>query len=110
MLRYLLGHGIVRFMKKRVRIMSPAKPGQLVAKWGRASREDLPDLSYAWGEGVPRADARMLDTAFTAQRMSRSFPTMEVVYEPSFLEELEARGYDISTLRFSIQKKIDPTQ
>ena len=28
--------------------------------------------------------------------------------DPSFLEELTARGYDLTTLRFSIQKKAVP--
>jgi len=30
---------------------------------------------------------------------------MRPVFDPSLMDELEKRGYDIETLRFSIQKK-----
>jgi hypothetical protein len=91
--------------KKRIYVPT-AKPGELKAVWGRAERGDAPDIVYAWGEGVNRADGRMLHNALSGERLR---PTMKNLggYEvdKSFLEELENRGYDLTTLKFSIQKK-----
>ena len=60
-----------------------------------------PDLCYAWGEGVPSCDARLLDSALTGKR---HHPVGDI-WDPGFLEELEKRGYDLTTLKFSVQKK-----
>ena len=91
-------------MPKRVRVPT-AKPGELKIRWGRAERGDTPDVCYVWGAGVSRSDSHLLHTTFGSQRMRHDFPSMKVVYDPSFLDELEARGYDLTTLQFSIQKK-----
>lgn len=97
-------------MTKRVPIAKPAKPGELKALWGRADRHDGPDVCYVWGQGVDRADGRLLHTYLSTERMTYAFPSMDIKYEPSLLDELEARGYDITTLKISIKKKVDPTQ
>ena len=92
-------------MTKRVRKFGPAKPGEIKVGWGRADNYDAPDICSAWGgQGADKSDARMVNTRLTEKRMRQSFPDMKVVFEPSFIEELEARGYDITTLKFSIQK------
>lgn len=88
-----------------------AKPGELKAQWGRLPHDD-PDLCYAWGEGVSKCDGSLLHSIFGCKRQravygeererNHGYP---VVFDPSFIEELQARGYDITTLRFSIQKK-----
>lgn len=77
-----------------------ARAGQLKAKWG-AMEGDAPDLLYGWGPGVSRSDAHLLHNTLTAPRYS----PFEKEWSSSFLEELEERGYDISTLTFSVEKK-----
>lgn len=62
-------------------------PRTLKAGWG-SSQESLDDLHYAWGEGIPSCDARLLNA-----------------HLPALVDELERRGYDLKTLRFSVKKK-----
>ena len=45
--------------------------------------------------------------ALTEKRMGYSFPDMQPEERPSLIEELEARGYDITTLRFTVQRHTD---
>lgn len=75
------------------------RDGQLKSQWGKIG-DDCPDLCYAWGEGVSPADARLLDYAFTGKRYS----PIHLRFDDSFIDELKARGYDITTLKFSIEK------
>ena len=83
-------------MLKRIRIPT-AKPGELKACYGRAERGDTPDLCYVWGgEGAASADGRVL---------SQALEGAEVFDGKNLRQELEARGYDLTTLRFSIQQK-----
>lgn len=77
-----------------------AKQGQLKAQWGKLPH-DSPDLIFVWGEGVPRVDGRLLYHALT--RQDYSVATKE--WYPGFVEQLEKRGYDLTTLKFSISKK-----
>ena len=79
-----------------------AKPGELKSQWGKL-RYDTPDLCFAWGEGVGRHDGALLNDVFTSVRYQCSFFNDKPL--PSFVDELTSRGYDITTLRFSIQKK-----
>lgn len=90
-------------MTKRYRTLK-AKPGELRAYYGLADG-DGPDVCYAWGDGVAKADGRLLHGILSCDRMMLDFPNIGHKYGPSFLKELEERGYDITTLRFSIQKK-----
>lgn len=92
-------------MAKRLRIPK-AKPGELRACWGKADRHSGPDICYAWAPGIPSPDARLLHSTLTSKRLTFDFPSTNTKYDLSFVEELEARGYDITTLRFSIQRKI----
>lgn len=86
-------------MTKRFRAPK-AKPGELKAQYGKLPH-DKPDLCFAWGEGVDSADARLLNDALTSKRHR----PMANVWDDSLIEELEKRGYDITTLKFSVQKK-----
>lgn len=90
--------------KKRYRTPQ-AKPGELRVVYGKADRWSMPDVVYAWGEGVQGADGRLAHYAFATERLTLKFPEGGTEWEPSFLKELETRGYDLSTLRFSIQKR-----
>lgn len=79
-------------MKKRYR-RQEAKPGELKAYYGVADRGCSPDVCVAWGAaGAHRADGRVLLEALS----------------PEFFKELVARGYDITTLKFSIRQKAPP--
>lgn len=74
--------------RKRYRALS-AKPGQLRAYYGRAGG-DGPDICFAWGDGV-----RSGNGAYLAYD----------VFNQDFRREMEERGFDITTLRFSIMQK-----
>lgn len=86
-----------------------AKPGEIKIVYGKADRYSRPDLCVAWGDGVDmKPTARLVMNALEGKRMTRAFPSMDVTYEPSLIEELETRGFDITTLRFTIQRKAKP--
>lgn len=91
-------------MAKRLRIPQ-AKPGELRACWGIADRWSGPDICYAWGAGVQSPDARLLHNLLSTPRMTLDFPTTGYKFDLSFIDELAARGYDITTLRFSVKRK-----
>lgn len=78
--------------KKRWRTIQP-KPGHIVARWGKPDRWNSPDLCYAWGSRAQKPDGRVL---------MRALEEAEVFEGRSLREELELRGYDLTTLRFSI--------
>lgn len=83
-------------MGKRIHTLS-AKAGQIRAGWARPEPRDMPDLCYAWGgEGAAKSECRLVSEALEGNS----------VYEGrSLREELERRGYDITTLKFSIERK-----
>jgi len=69
-----------------------AKPGQLKMGWSK--REE--DIKYSWGgDGADRCDASLLHMVLT---------TPFKYFDKTFQGELIERGYDITTLKFSIQK------
>lgn len=73
-----------------------AKPRQLVAAFGRGEDASL-DLQYAWGgKGAQSPDARCLSNALEGVPIHGGKCLREV---------LEERGYDITTLKFSIELK-----
>lgn len=85
-----------------------AKPGQLKMQYGRLLG-DYPDLCYVWGDGCRSEDSRLLHNVFATKRQRITFGDERdkkglVVFDPSFIDELKSRGYDIKTLKFSIQK------
>jgi hypothetical protein len=85
-----------------------AKPGELKIAYGKIDRYNDPDLCVAWGAGgADKSDARTALHALTEKRMAYAFPSMGIEERPSLIEELEARGYDITTLRFTISRKVD---
>ena len=84
---------------KRWRTPKP-RPNELRVLYGKLPKND-PDILYVWGEGTSKADSKLLHYMFSSKRF---FPG-SVDANDSFLEELEKRGYDITTIKFSIQKK-----
>lgn len=77
-----------------------ARPVELKAQYGKL-RYDEPDICFAWGDGVPSCDASLLQMYFS----SGFYTPGNFSHSPSLFEELEKRGYDLKTLKFSIQKK-----
>lgn len=77
-----------------------SRDGELKCQWGKLA-DQHPDLIYTRGEGVPKSDAHLLHSAIA----SKDYSPMDNQWHPSFIEELEARGYDIKTLKIIIQKK-----
>jgi len=75
-----------------------AKPGELKAKYGREELSGEADIQYCWsGEGgSSKRDARILSDALEH---------VPVCDGNSLRKELELRGYDITTLKFSVMKK-----
>lgn len=104
-------------MAKRYRRLK-ARPGELRVRWAIAEPGDRPSLIYAWGEGCHKSDGGLLSHVLEGKRPRANFDLDRtkpfsifdaVVYDPSLVKELEARGYDITTLQFSVQKKKEPT-
>ncbi len=88
-----------------MRCPRPAKPGELKALWGKLPH-DAPDICYLWGgEGARSCDGHLLYSMFSGFGHRKG---QHCVEHDGFLKELEARGYDLTTLKFSIQKKIKP--
>lgn len=63
------------------------------------------DIKYVWGAGVSRADSHLLHVALFVGAYNLATRT----FDKSFMRQLEERGYDLTTLRFSIAKKRTPT-
>jgi len=82
-------------MKKRYRTPK-AKDGELLVKYGQEYGDR--DLFYCYPEnecGMKR-DSRILMMAFEREK---------ILGGKTLRQELEARGYDITTLKFSIKKR-----
>lgn len=71
---------------------------KLQARWSK--REG--DILYSYPRKV---DGAYLHYVLGCKRQRYDYTTKRIEYDPSALEELEARGYDIKTLRFSIKRK-----
>lgn len=82
-------------MAKRVRTLS-AKPGEIKVAWARPSLGEPPDLCVAWGgSGSSKSDGRIVLEALEG---------LSVYDGRSLREELSRRGYDVTTLKLSVQK------
>jgi hypothetical protein len=97
-------------MAKRYRIRMP-KPNTLESYYGKAEDGNV-DVCFAHGPGCEKADARLVYSVLATKQCRPAWPTDKEwdtpfphVWEPSFLDELDARGYDLTTLKFSIKKK-----
>ena len=61
-------------------------------------KNDSPDICFTWGDECSKSDSRLLFSIF-------NLPLYGDMTRKTPLEELEARGYDITTIEFSIKKK-----
>lgn len=81
----------------------PKKAGSIKFQQGRLQGEI--DFLVLFGDDTPRCDRALVFNAFCSKRQSYNYSLRAIEYEKSFVDELIDRGYDISTLRFSIDKK-----
>ena len=90
-----------------IRLRGPkAKPGELKIQWGKLpGRGETPELIYVWGDGCSKQDSHLMHNAMAAKQPDPFVKPIFSRMNPSFVEELEARGYDLTTLRFYIRKK-----
>lgn len=81
------------------------KDGELMVYWGREPHSS-PDIIFAWqGDASMKRDSSLMYYHMACQRPD---PNVQPIFSkmcPSLIEELIARGYDITTLKFSIMKK-----
>lgn len=99
-------------MSKRIRNRK-AKPGELIMFWGKLPH-DSPDVCYAWGaDGANKCDGHLLNSILGSPRLRIAYGEErekhgQHVWDRSLLDELKARGYDITTLRFYIKQLPKP--
>lgn len=78
-----------------------AKDNQLLLRYGKADSYSGDDLVVAHGKECSSTDSSLLMQLITSDTLVYN----STKTEPSFLQELEKRGYDIKTLKISIEKK-----
>lgn len=89
-------------MRKRYR--SPkVEEGEIKFQKGKVDGEV--DMCIFWGDNVPRCDRALIFNMLCSKRQHTNLKTRLPEYSPSLVDELEARGYDLETLRFSIKKR-----
>ena len=77
-----------------------ARPGQLKLQWANTA-EDGRDMYCFRGPGIPKVDGHLLLWAVHAKQYS----PLDKVWHPSLVEELKDRGYDITTLKITVEKR-----
>jgi hypothetical protein len=73
------------------------KDNTITLEWGKF--EDGVDVGVTWGDGCSSRDSNLLLHAICKPRVS-----IGNVMEQSVIKELQDRGYDITTMKFSIKK------
>lgn len=73
--------------------------GQIKMQRGKVDGET--DMCVFYGDNTPRCDRALVMNTFCFG----SYDTGTKEKRLSFIEELERRGYDLETLRFSIERK-----
>lgn len=81
-------------MTKRWR-MPNAKPGELKIAYGK-ERHDSPDIFFCFGAGTSKRDTNMLMHFFYHAKLPEN--------GRGLIDELTTRGFDVTTIKFSIQK------
>ena len=84
-----------------------AKPGEVLVFYGRLPGDE-PDLIFCWGAGESmKRRSNIVHYSLTSKRPEIDRETMKIKFGPSFIEELEAAGFDTKTIQFSIRMKDD---
>jgi len=81
------------------------KDGELRVYWGKLPH-DSPDVIFAWqGEPSMKRDSKLLHSVICSDQPDLFTTPLFSKMNPSLVKELELRGYDITTINFSIMKK-----
>ena len=78
------------------------EPKELRACWGKLPYEQA-DVCYFWGEEIPERDFKLLHDMFSGYGLKDCLPKTADDFG-GYLRELQNRGYDLKTLKFSIKK------
>jgi hypothetical protein len=88
------------------------KPKTLKMRWCKAREHGYSrkwnaqgDVIYEWGDGCAKADGGLLHTVLACERPRAGLPLQ---WDKSLLDELQSRGYDLTTLKLSIRKTEPP--
>lgn len=89
-----------------------AKPGQLLVYYGKLPG-DNPDMVFAWGgEGASKRASNILHYYMASKRVELVYGEdraknngIPYKFGPSMFEALDAAGFDLRTLQFSIEFK-----
>lgn len=73
-----------------------AKDNQIMLYYGKAYTYDAPDICVAWGKQAGKPTANLIMSAFCETHK---------LIDVSLIEELDRRGFDVTTIKFSIEKK-----
>jgi hypothetical protein len=87
---------LLRVPMKPVRAPTP-RPGVVELRY--ACVRSSPDIHFTWGDGCRASDGHLVNSAFNVAMRGE---------DKSLIEELVARGYDVTTIRFSIKKLPPP--
>jgi hypothetical protein len=80
--------------------------GELRIYWGRDPHDRTPDVMFAWqGDRTMKHDTNLLHYVMATKHPDPNVTPLFSKMMPSLFEELDARGYDLTTLKFSIKKK-----
>lgn len=72
--------------------------GQMKLQRGKIDGEV--DMCIFYGDNTPRCDRALVLNYLCSERLN-----YKMERDPSLIDELEKRGYDLDTLQFSIKKK-----
>lgn len=94
----------MRFPNGRKAPKNDGKKSQLVVRWTKPAHES-PDLNFYWrmsDEDFNRPDHTLMKPDINLLMLH--FHTLSGTNGKSLVDELKARGYDITTLEFTIEK------
>lgn len=83
------------------------KPKTLELFYGKSDDGEI-GITYAWGEGLSKGCGALLHWLFSSSRWGPNGAGHPM--EKSVLDELTAQGFDITTIKFSIEKAAETRQ
>ena len=86
----------------------PKKDGAIKFQYGRL--DGNLDFLVLYGNDVPQCDRSLVMNLFTSEYMGFDYAKRMPTFDSSFIDELKKRGYDTSTIKFSIERLKDNNQ
>ena len=91
-------------MDKIKKYGTPRRPKFEGIKLQFGNLEGQLDHLILWNGNVHPCDRALVLTTLTSKTMHFDYKQQKPIFEDSFFEELEKRGYDLKTIKFSIEK------